>query len=166
VTEYPASVRLATPSDAPALLYHVRSNIADNLDSIGFGQKTPIDEAKLKERILLGCNRIGGVIGVIESDDNEIIASTAIFASQPWWTDTWVLTQFWVYVDIDERKGTHHGDDLLQFAKWFREDRSVAAGYNIPLEMGVMTGNRVQAKIRWWRRHTDGMIGALFRVGG
>lgn len=154
---------MATPDDEKKIYYTLMGLKEDNFIELPMASMLPISDAKLKVHITQGCSGNGGWIGVIDGDDNDIIATTGVFVVQPWWSEEWSLSQYWLYVDEDYRAGTGYGRDLFHFAKWLREDRSKAAGYTVPLETSVLSNRRLKEKMRLWGRSAR-MVGGLYLV--
>jgi hypothetical protein len=152
---------MSTPDDEKKIYYTLMGLKEDNFNDLPMAKMLPISDEKLKAHIKQGCTGQGGWIGVIDGEDNEIVGTTGIFAVQPWWTEEWGLSQYWMYVDEDYRAGTGYGRDLFQFAKWLREDRSKVAGYTVPLETSVLSNKRLKEKMRLWGRSAR-QVGGLF----
>ena len=95
------------------------------------------------------------VIGVIDSPTaDEFAASICIVYEQPWYTDEWALNEYWNNVRPDYRRSSY-AKDLINFGKWVAETSSKT------LQMGIVTTERMEAKIRLYRRQLT-QTGAYF----
>lgn len=157
----PDSVRVAMPADEPAL-YALLMKLHDtNFAGLPYAKYLPISEDKIRAHVNTCCHGQGALAGVIYGPENSIIASVGIFCTQPWWSDKFHLSEYWLFVDPDHRTGTSHAADLFQFARWHRADLSARANYEMPLEVTVLTSDRLEAKERLWRRYST-KIGGIF----
>lgn len=158
MTDKPSHVRIATPDDQDALAWHCYELFKDNYMGL------PYSPARVAETVSMCCNGSGGIAGVIDGDDGEPIGSIGIIATQTNYSETWILSESWVFVTPEHRKSTSYGHDLFQFANWHREDMARKLGYEIPLEMTVLSFKRLKAKTRWWGRFGR-HVGSTFWIG-
>lgn len=160
IVERPKNVRVAGQQDEFALFDLLWNGLhADN--SMGMGRS----EARFWENINGVCRGQRGICGVIDGPDGKLIGSIGIQASQTWYSDAWFLSETWLFVDPDHRKGTRYGEDLFKFALWHRADISERLNHNFALEISVHSFKRLEAKTRLWRRHAS-HVGSLFWVRG
>jgi hypothetical protein len=152
-------VRIAGPADVEALYWLLLGDLqADN--SLG----VPVSAREVARIVRKLCSGDGGIVGVIDGLHGKPVGSVAIEAAKPWFSDTWILSQVWLFVTVDERHGQHFADDLFSFAEWHRADMSAKVGYDMVLENTVMSRTRLPAKIRLWGRHGQ-QIGGVFWTG-
>lgn len=96
------------------------------------------------------------VIGVIDSPTkDEFAASICIVYEQLWYTDEWHLSELWSNVRPDYRR-SNYAKDLIQFGKWVADTAEKA------LNIGIVTTDRMDAKIRLYRRQQLQQTGAYF----
>jgi hypothetical protein len=152
----PPAVRIATPADIEPLFWMVMRDLgADNPMGV------PVSPKKILALVKLCCNGNGGVAGVIESR-GVIIGSAGVVVAQHDLSDTDFLKQIWLFVTPSARKGhPEHADKLFRFCLWHKGDMSRRLGYDVPLEISVMSRKRLPAKLRVWGRYGE-MIGAVF----
>lgn len=104
-----------------------------------------------------------GLAGVIDGPDG-IVGSIGIEMANAFYSDDPLLMQVWQFVRPEYRKGTNYGNDLFTFAEWHRQDMAAKIGRPLILETTILSHNRMDAKIRLWRRKGR-MIGAMFWSG-
>lgn len=92
-----------------------------------------------------------GVVGAVGRPEGAICFSLM----QPWYSDDWILSEFFNYVHPDYRQ-SRHADALIHFAK------DCADKMSLPLSIGIMSNHRTQAKIRIYRRALGEPSGAYF----
>ena len=133
----PTNVRVAEPKDEQAILQLMR---------VAFIEQPvfKLNESKMLAKIKEATERRGGVIGVIDGP-NGIEAYLIAVMSNYWYTDEWHLEELSNFVHPDHRRSTH-AKSLIEFAKWFAEQ------LNMPLVMGIMSTQRLDAKIRLYQR--------------
>lgn len=125
-----------------------------------------VSEDRVMEAIQAGTRMKGGVHGVIVSPDKpgELAASIGIVWDRWWFSATWGLAQIWLYVRPEYRKGTHYADALVGWSKAIRSDLEDRAGHKVRMANAVMSSERLDAKLRFWRKHSGEMIGATFEI--
>lgn len=162
-TSRPLNVRIATRLDEPEILRLMRAAFEEQ-------PIFPLDEEKMLAEIRLATDRKGSVIGVIDGKDRKIEGYLFAVISQYWYSsDSWHLSELSNFVHPDCRH-PGHARSLIEFAKWFAEAMS------IPLVMGILSTQRLEAKIRLYRRqivpcgaifvHNTGHIGNLLSEKG
>jgi GNAT superfamily N-acetyltransferase len=157
VTERPALVRLATPADEDALYDLLMALVEDN-NSFGF----ECDEERIRAHIRMGTERTGGAHGVIDVD-GRIAGSVGIINDRWWFSRQYGLAQLWLFVRPEYRR-LGYADDLVNWAKWFREQVETGLGHKIGLVNCMISEKRFDLKLRWWRRHSGKMIGGIFEI--
>lgn len=113
----------------------------------------PMNERKVKEFIRQAIEQKGAIIGVIEGK-HYIEGSIGIVLETWWYTDQWSLGERWNFVHPNHRK-SDHAKKLIEFAKW------CADSMKLDLEMGVISNERTEAKIRLYKRQLP-QVGAFF----
>lgn len=157
-----APVRIAKSSDADPLmrlltgphgLYH------DSAAGLGVSMSPP----RVLEFVESACSGRGGIAGIIGTD-TELVASVGIFPWRPWYSEDWILCEYWLFVDPTHRR---HGyfDDLWRFSDWHVADMSRRLGRMIPLQSTIVTSDRLDQKIKIWKRKAT-HIGAVFASRG
>lgn len=144
--ERPLNVRLATPADEDAVYKLMQTAYIEQ-------PIMPLNEHKIRDKIRLATERKGGVLCVIDGE-NGIEAYLIATLSQYWYTDQWHLEELSNFVHQDHRRTTH-AKSLIEFIKWFAEQMGV------PLIMGILSTQRLDAKIRLYRRQVT-PVGAVF----
>ena len=160
--ERPQNVRVATHADREVVLESMirayEENALVNQDKAHC--LATIDPDRVMEFVNSAFDRKGGVIGVIGTD--RIEAHIAIALSQWWYSSDWHLEELSSFVHPDFRRSTH-AKSLLQFGKWFSEKMSDSVP--TPLFIGILNGERMEAKVRLYQRQFT-MRGALFYYDG
>ncbi len=148
-SEYPKNVRIATIADKSKVLDFIR---AGHEESAVFS----LSEYKINLLAEKALTREAPVwIAVIDSPEkNEIAASICIEYCQMWYTEDWHLNELWNNVRKEYRKSSY-ARDLIAFAKWLSEQA------NRTLAMGIITNERVEAKMAMYRRKMP-QVGAYF----
>ena len=145
-TKRPETVRVATPADEEEIMRLMKSAFVEQ-------PVFPLNEDKIRQQIKLCTERKGGVLGVIDGP-NGIEGYIIGVLFQYWYSDAWVLEELSNFVHPDHR---HPGraKALIEFIKWFSEQ------LELPLIMGIMSTQRLEAKIRLYKRQVR-QVGAVF----
>lgn len=153
----PANVRVANTSD--------EKNLRRLLDRLHDDNPNPgnlsICDQKVWAHVNACCRGQGGIAGVIDDGQGDLIGSIGLFMVTPWWTEDCHLSQYWLHVSKEHRRSGRLYLDLIQFAKWHRADMSARLGKNIGLENSFITKDDIMPRLRLWRR-TAKPIGVLF----
>lgn len=155
----PTCVRVGKPTDTEAVYWLCHRLFNENFMGLPFSEKKV---AGIVSRL---CRGDGGIVGIIDSPDGTIAGSIGICATQPVYTETWILSEVWNYVTPEHRIGSENGNDLFRFALWHRADMAARVGYDIPLETSVYSFDRIAAKTRLWGRYGK-HVGSHFWTGG
>ncbi len=147
-------VRLATRADEGGIFSLLMMMHAE----MGFFN---VNQTKVVEGIKVATERRGGIIYVIE-DRGRVVATLGMVFAQEWYSDDEFLTERWNFVHPDFRK-TDCARKLLEQAKWTHE-RFRVLGSVIPVQVGINSFDRTEAKIRMYARHMP-CIGAYFIYG-
>ena len=148
--EKPKNIRIATYGDEDKLFKFIEAGHSESAlyPMSPYKVNQYIDEAIARTRPI--------IIGIIDSPTkNEIAASMCIVYEQLWYTDEWHLAELWNNVRPDYRK-TNYAKDLIQFGKWVSDTAAKA------LNIGIVTTERMEAKIRMYRRQRLQQTGAYF----
>jgi GNAT superfamily N-acetyltransferase len=150
-------VRIADENDEEALWQILKGFHAEQ----GIG---PLSEPIVRQAIQHGTRKQGGVIGIVDGE-GEIAATIGIEFSNWWYSDrndpaASLLREFWIYVRPQYR---HSGcaDALVDFAKEYADALSRELGMSVPLVLAVLGNERVEAKVRLFRRKFP-LAGAAF----
>jgi N-acetylglutamate synthase-like GNAT family acetyltransferase len=146
------TVRKATAADLPEIMRLLRMMWSE-------GGMFPLDEERAAETFNYILNGKGGVIGVIEGGDGIRAMIGVVFCRQ-WYTSHDHIEELFNYVRPDCRKpGTGYAFKLIRFA------RECSEKIGIPLLIGVLTNQRMEAKVRLYRRALGMPAGAFFVYG-
>lgn len=148
--EKPFHIRIAQHGDEKALYDFIAAG--HNESAI-----YPMSTYKVNHFIDAAINRTHPIIiGVIDSQTKpEIAASICIVYEQLWYTDEWFLSELWNNVRPEYRR-SNYAKDLLQFGKW------VSDSTDRPLNIGIITTERMEAKMRLYRRQNLQQTGAYY----
>jgi hypothetical protein len=112
----------------------------------------PMDEDKVIAFIRRATLKDGGIIGIVGEGQAE--ATVGLIIEQAWYTTSWSLGERWNFVHPDFRK-TDHVSKLIGFSK------KCADELGLPLDIGILSNIRTEAKIRLYKRHFK-FMGAFF----
>lgn len=146
MTPKPPCIRVATSKDEYGIFLLAKMAHEENAVA-------PMDEGKVIDKIRLGTQGKGGLIGVADNG-NGLEGIIMMELAQQWYSNEWFLSELFAFVHPAHRR-TEHAKHLLQFSKWAAEQMAM------PLHLGVLSGERMKAKVRFYRRHIR-MSGALF----
>jgi hypothetical protein len=151
----PTNVRFAEQRDEEPL-YELLLDLHKRGPSL---KSFPPSPKKLIETIKAGTEQRGMIIGVIDGEDlGVIVASVGMVLMPPWWSDTAMLIQRWIY----SRPGTRGlSDSLFRFSEWAREYMSEGLDRPMVLEQSHVWGDRIAARDRLFARHGR-KIGSVF----
>jgi hypothetical protein len=154
-------VRLAGPEDEGALFDLLMAYKATDA-FYGFS----VDDARVGEHIQAGTRGRGGLHGVIDAPDKPgVMAGSIGMVWDRWWfSSEWGLAQLWLFIRPEYRAGTHYADELVTWAKERRAEMEAAAGQPIVMANVVISEERLDAKLRFWEKHSGKMIGAIFSI--
>lgn len=148
-----AQVRLAIPSDEPELLHLIQIMHAES------GWR-PLDIERAREFLATAFERRGGIIAVI-GGPGRIRAMLAMTIACAWYTRANHLEETFCWVHPEHRQ-SDYAKLLIDYAKKCSDDISREAGFKVPLLMGVLTHQRMAAKVRLYRRFFGLPVGAFF----
>ncbi len=154
----PEAVRIATQRDEAALYDLLMALNADN----GFG--IPISPEKIRAQMEKGTRQQGGIVGVIDGPDGQLVASIGLFMQQFWYAERYYLGEMWLFVRPEFRRGTRHADDLFRFAEWCRREMESGSDQPWIVMTSVSSPRRLDAKLRFWARHAE-QVGGIFVMG-
>lgn len=100
----------------------------------------------------------GTIIGVI-GGPGEIEGCTCLRITQLWYSEDWILSEFFSYVKPEFRKSTN-AVSLVEFAK------DCANRLKLKLFIAISSSVQTQAKIRLFERRVGDPLGALFVYDG
>ncbi len=154
-------VRAAKPEDEAAL-FALLGALREANNSFGF----QTDDARIGQHIQMGTRGEGGLHGVIDAPDQPgVIAGSIGLVWDRWWFSAdWGLAQIWLFVRPEFRSGTHYADALVDWSKARRAEIEQAAGQKVLMANTVVSEARIDAKLRFWRKHSSRMIGAIFLI--
>lgn len=143
-------VRIATRDDEPQIINLLHIMHAES-------GMMPLDEECAKEFFNRAFDKKGGIIGVIGEGD-DIRAAIYLLITRFWYTNENHLEECFNFVRPDVRK-TDYARTLIKFAQ------QCSDSIKIPLVIGVLTNNRMEGKVRLYRRALGIPAGAFFVYG-
>lgn len=99
-----------------------------------------------------------GIIGVI-GPEGALEGSIFLLISRFWYSRQKHLEELWTFVHPDHRKSAH-AKTLIGFAKQCSDQMAV------PLNIGVLSNERTEAKLRLYERQLGKPSGAFFFFNG
>jgi N-acetylglutamate synthase-like GNAT family acetyltransferase len=144
------TVRIATRADEPEIIRLLKIMHAE-------GGMLPLSIPRAREMFNRAFDKTGGIIGVI-GPKNDIKAMIFLNISHYWYTDECHVEEIYNFVRQDHRK-SEYAKDLINFAK------DCADKLKMPLVIGVLTNQRMESKVRLYRRILGTPVGAFFVYG-
>lgn len=144
-------IRMATRADEDALMELCRMLHDEN------GQ-FPMSEEKVRNELRRGLDRQFGICAVIDGPE-RIEAVSLLTIDQPWYSETWMLQECFIFVHPDHRRTTH-AKRLINYA------RECADRMEIPLLIGVLSNHKTEAKVKLYERVFGQKAGAYFLHSG
>jgi hypothetical protein len=129
-------VRKAVLAHKPQIMQMCEENHRDN------GQFS-FSPTKVERTIDRAFNGGGAIIGVV--GQHQIEGMLVLVIDQFWYTDDWCLEEYQNYVRPQFRKSTH-AKDMINFGQRCSDE------LGIPLVMGVVSNERMRAKMELYRR--------------
>ena len=146
------SVRIAIQSDEDEIMNLLAIMHAE-------GGILPLDEMEARNTFRMAFNRQGGILGVI-GESGDIKAMIFLLISRFWYTKHHHLEELFNFVRPDVRKSKeNYAPRLIDFAK------SCSDEIGIPLTIGILTNQRMEGKVRLYRRSLGVPAGAWFVHG-
>lgn len=143
------SVRIATRSDEDEVMRLLTIMHAE-------GGILPLDEMEARKTFNMAFDRQGGILGVV-GEPGDIKAMIFLLISRYWYTSHHHLEELFNFVRPDVRKSKeNYAPRMIEFAK------KCANEIGIPLLIGVLTNQRMEGKVRLYRRSLGVPAGALF----
>jgi GNAT superfamily N-acetyltransferase len=142
----PATVRIATIADEPAIFDLIMMDLDENATHIA-----PIDTDQVIRHIHVATRQQGGIMGVIDGPEGTPIGLVLLVPEQWWWSRAYYVQEKITYVHPDHR-GAGHIHDLLQFARWTADIWTASFGYRIFMLCGVLGTKRIREKMILYRR--------------
>lgn len=148
-----AEVRLAVPSDEPELLHLIQIMHAE----AGW---RPLDIERAREMLAMAFERRGGIVATI-GGPGRIRALLGLQIACAWYTKVNHIEELFCWVHPEHRH-SDYAKILTDYAKKCSDDISREAGFKVPLLIGVLTHQRMAAKVRLYRRFFGLPVGAFF----
>lgn len=145
------AVRLADARDEEGVLMLCRELANENA-------VFPISETKVREKLWRAFNRQLAICGVI-GDVGDLKACIFLEIDCPWYSDKFGLSELWNFVHPDHRR-SDYAKILIDFAK------KCAVDLNLPLQIGIFSNERTEAKVRLYARRLGKPAGAFFLYNG
>lgn len=146
-----ARVRFATREDAEDIMSICCEMALEN------GQMT-MSERKVRSLIEEAMQQKGGIIGVI-GNPGEIQGCICMRIGQLWYSEDWMLSEYFSYVRPQYRRSTNLLD-LVEFAK------DCAYRMQLKLFISMVSTTRTEAKVRLFERRLSKPAGAVFIFDG
>lgn len=147
-------VRAATRSDEDEIIQLLHIMHAEN-------GMMPLDEDRAKAFFARAWDRLGGIIGVI-GPPGDIRAMIYLLITRFWYSSANHLEECFNFVRPDVRhpkEGHRYAEHLIKFAQKCSDE------LQMPLLIGVLTNNRMEGKVRLYRRVLGIPAGAFFVYG-
>jgi len=141
------NVRLATPEDEEEVIQLLHVLHAE-------GGLMPLDEMAAREMFQRAFHRKGAILGVI-GEPGDIQAMIFLLISKFWYTTQFHLEELFNFIRPDKRK-SDYASKMIEFAK------KCANETKLPLVIGVLTNDRMEGKVRLYRRSLGYPAGAFF----
>lgn len=146
-------VRIATVADEDEIMGLLTIMHAE-------GGILPLDEMEARKMFRMAWNRQGGILGVI-GEPGDIKAMIFLLISKFWYTREHHLEELFNFVRPDVRQAAGNSKDgyafqMIEFAK------KCADEIRIPLTIGILTNQRMEGKVRLYRKRLGVPAGAWF----
>lgn len=142
-------VRIATINDVDNVMLLLSQMHAE-------GGIMPLSEMEARKTFDLAFNRQGGILGVI-GEPGDIRAMIFLLISRFWYSSDHHLEELFNFVRPDMRRAKeNYAPRLIEFAKECSDE------IKIPLVIGVLTNQRMEGKVRLYRRSLGIPAGAFF----
>lgn len=143
-------VRIGTPDDVDDIMDLALTACGEN----GFINPNP---AKLLQEIYSALSRYQGLVGIIGEPGKPAEAAILLRIGQMWYSDDPVIEEKAIFVRPEFRFGKNgRARALCEFSK------KVADTLGIPLIIGVLSHQRMKAKVRLYQRQFGEPSGAFF----
>ena len=119
-----------------------------------------MDDAKVRAMLKMAWYREGATVGVIRGPQ-RLEACILLLLTSFWYSREPHIEEMLAFVHPHHRR-TKHADLLIEFAKENAEQISTAAGFKVPLVIGILTNSRTAEKVRLYRRRLGYPAGAMF----
>ncbi len=143
-------VRIATRDDANEIIQLLHVMHFEN-------GMMPLDEECSMEFFDRAFNRKGGIIGVI-GPPGDIKAMIYLLLTRFWYTKVSHIEECFNFIRPDSRK-SDYAKILIKFAQKCSDE------IKVPLLIGVLANNRMEGKVRLYRRILGTPAGAFFVYG-
>jgi GNAT superfamily N-acetyltransferase len=141
----PATVRIATERDEPALMELLRLDHAESAAMVA-----PFDEVHAQSFLYAATRERLSVIGVVDEPEGPV--GMVYLINECWWfSPTWHVAERLLFVHPAHRR-SRHGRDLLQFAQSFVDGMSAELGYTVYLISAVIGTRDVDRKAAMYGR--------------
>ncbi len=146
-------VRIATRADSDEIMQLLGIMHAE-------GGILPLDEMCARKTFDMAFDRQGGILGVI-GPPGDIRAMIFLLISRFWYTKQHHLEELFNFVRPDMRRVSARSDEnygprMIEFAK------ECAVELGMPLTIGILTNQRMEGKVRLYRRSLGVPAGAWF----
>lgn len=146
---------------------HVRIAVPEDLDGImtladlvhkenGMHEMVPI---KVVQQVYPALIREGAICGVIGPLGGELTGVILLRISTSWYSESRQLEEMCVFTHPDHRTVGKRAQKLCQFAKM------AADMLGLPLQIGIMSSSRTDAKVRLYERQFGQPSGAFWLYG-
>jgi hypothetical protein len=147
------NIRVGTPDDIHQLM-DLAMNASNELAFVDY------DPEKILGEIWAALHQEGGVVGVIGEVGGQIEGAVLLRTGAMWYSSKTVLEEKGIFIHPDFRSSrAHRGRRLCEFSK------RVADQLGVPLIIGILSNDRLEAKGRLYERQFGKPSGMFFLYG-
>lgn len=146
-------IRAGVPDDIHQLM-DLAMNASEELAFVNY------DPEKILAEIWAALHQENGIVGVIGKPGEKIEGAVLLRVGSMWYSSEKVLEEKGIFIHPDFRKSrAHRGSRLCEFSK------RVANQLGMPLIIGIMSNDRLEAKGRLYERQFGKPSGMFFLYG-
>ena len=146
-------IRVGMPDDIHQLM-DLAMNASQELAFVNY------DPQKILAEIWAALHQEGGIVGVIGEAGGQIEGAVLLRTGAMWYSSEKVLEEKGIFIHPDFRNSrAHRGRRLCEFSK------RVADQLGIPLMIGILSNDRLEAKTRLYERQFGKPSGMFFLYG-
>jgi hypothetical protein len=147
------NIRAGVPSDIHQLM-DLAMNASKELAFVNY------DPEKILAEIWAALHQESGIVGVIGPVDGQIEGAVLLRVGAMWYSSEKVLEEKGIFIHPDFRSSrAHRGRRLCEFSK------RVADQLGMPLIIGILSNDRLEAKARLYERQFGKPSGTFFLYG-
>lgn len=147
------NIRVGNPNDIHQLM-ELAMDASKELAFVNY------DPEKILAEIWAALNREDGIVGVIGEVGEQIEGAVLLRVGAMWYSSEKVLEEKGIFIHPDFRSSrAHRGRRLCEFSK------RVADQLGMPLIIGILSNDRLEAKARLYERQFGKPSGTFFLYG-